>query len=289
MLTPTVRAFYTVHDHFTDSGSYASLLAMLPTDPTELLATINNVVMHVWKVRKHHPEWLGERPHDVYTRRIASILARIHSLDSSALTEPRPEENRAIVDCRSFALLLCAILRERGIPARARCGFATYLEETHYQDHWVCEHWSDAEGRWLRTDPDLQKQDVSPAEFYTGNEAWQYCRDTPDNAKKFGYGPGVTGLWAVRYELIRDFAALNGFISVSGDSWKLAHTKPSPVMNTEFELLDSLAATMLSDDTFAERQRLYEATETIHPPDTLRHYDYLVARKAQYVSWHDQD
>ena len=93
----------------------------------------------MWKVRKYYPNLLQNRPHDVFTRSVKRLLESIHSLNSQPLNVARQEEKRAIVDGRNFAVLLSGVLRQRGVPSRARCGFATYLEDTHYQDHWICD------------------------------------------------------------------------------------------------------------------------------------------------------
>ncbi|MET9525897.1 transglutaminase domain-containing protein [Streptomyces coeruleorubidus] len=52
--------------------------------------------------------------------------------------------------CRHFATLACAILRARGVAARARCGFGTYFVEGRGLDHWITEYWHTAEARWVR-------------------------------------------------------------------------------------------------------------------------------------------
>ena len=52
-----------------------------------------------------------------------------------------PPERRTPGTCRDFALMTCSALRERGVPARVRCGFATYFPSNPFEDHWVCEHW----------------------------------------------------------------------------------------------------------------------------------------------------
>ena len=126
----------------------------------------------------------------------------------------RPEATRAIVDCRTFSLLLVSVLRQRGIPARARCGFATYLEKTHYQDHWVCEYWDDSETRWVMEDADLKKSDVSPDKFLNASRVWAMRETKPEIVKKCGWGPDMCGQWAVRLDLIHDLAALNEFVAV---------------------------------------------------------------------------
>jgi hypothetical protein len=124
---PDAIARYRKHDRFSDPGKYAAFLDTLPKNRADLSAAINGFLIHIWRIQKFHPEQLKRRPHDVFTRRIESVLARVKELDSRPLDGPRPEAERAIVDCRTFALLLVSALRQRSIPARPRCGFATYL------------------------------------------------------------------------------------------------------------------------------------------------------------------
>jgi transglutaminase-like putative cysteine protease len=57
---------------------------------------------------------------------------------------------RVVGTCRHFATLACAILRARGVAARARCGFGTYFVEGRGLDHWITEYWHTAEARWVR-------------------------------------------------------------------------------------------------------------------------------------------
>jgi transglutaminase-like putative cysteine protease len=42
-----------------------------------------------------------------------------------------------------FTLLLVALPRARGIPARARVGFGTYFEPGQFLDHRVAEWWNE--------------------------------------------------------------------------------------------------------------------------------------------------
>ena len=56
------------------------------------------------------------------------MLAEVQALDGRPLDEPRPPATRAFGNCRHFATLLTALLRERGVPARSRCGFGAYFE-----------------------------------------------------------------------------------------------------------------------------------------------------------------
>jgi transglutaminase-like putative cysteine protease len=43
--------------------------------------------------------------------------------------------------------LFVALIRRKGVPARARCGFADYFEPGKHLDHWVGEYWNSDEGR----------------------------------------------------------------------------------------------------------------------------------------------
>lgn len=53
--------------------------------------------------------------------------------------------DRVIISCRGFTLLLVSVLRYKGIPARARAGFAPYILNNGINiDHWICEYWDDS-------------------------------------------------------------------------------------------------------------------------------------------------
>lgn len=281
MLEPTR---YARHDRFTDPGEYADFLNTLPRNRADLSAAINGFLIHLWKIRKYHPEQLTQRPHDVFTRRIESVLARVKELDSRPLDQSRPEARRAIVDCRTFSLMLVAVLRQRGIPARARCGFATYLEKTHYQDHWVCEYWDETQKRWVMEDPDLRKPDVSPEEFLNASRVWAMRETKPEILKKCGWGPGMLGQWAVRLDLIHDLAALNEFVAVSGDGWGLGNKKETAITPEDLTLLDRAAA-LVNADRLDDLATLYHSASGLKPPATIRHFDYVKEMKTREVAW----
>jgi hypothetical protein len=60
-----------------------------------------------------------------------AILSNVISLDPSRLDLERPAERRMVGFCYHFALLHCALLRATGTPARTRCGFAGYFDQSH--------------------------------------------------------------------------------------------------------------------------------------------------------------
>ncbi len=87
------------------------------------------------------------------TRPASALLHRVLELDATTpLDQPRRADRRVVGTCRHFAVMATAFLRAVGVPARARCGFATYFIPPEKVDHWVVEHWSDEDERWIRID-----------------------------------------------------------------------------------------------------------------------------------------
>ena len=46
-------------------------------------------------------------------------------------------EEKIVVTCRYVSVLMSAILKAKGIPARCRAGFAPYFQEGVSMDRWV--------------------------------------------------------------------------------------------------------------------------------------------------------
>jgi hypothetical protein len=278
MLTLNVNplTYYTAQTVITQPGVQAVLFDALPTDLPGLHQIVQNVLVHVWKIRKYHAEWLTNRSGEIETRSIEQMLVSIQSLQPAPLTVTRPKERKLIVDCRHFATFLCALLRQQGIPARARSGFATYLEDTHYQDHWVCEYWNGE--RWVLEDPDLVKHDIPREQFITGGRAWQMARSGEKPAEQFGYGSMAhdRGWWVIRHVMIRDLAALNGYESLSSDSWGLLIKDEADVTLEDRTLLDQAAVFTLADNAgLSGVQAFYQNASELRVPDIIHSYNYI--------------
>jgi hypothetical protein len=272
---------YARHSPITDPGPYAALLDGLPDDLPGLHQCVQNVLIHNWKVRKYHREWLAGRTNEYARRTVARMLEGILQHHDAPLTVERPEVERLITDCRHAATLLCAMLRARGTPARVRCGFATYLEEGHYQDHWVCEYWDGA--RWMMEDPDLMKHDVPPEQFYTGGRAWQMARAGAMSADRFGYAPDERGLWIIRQDLVRDLASLNRMEMLSSDCWGLIEVD-NPT-DDQTALLDEAAVhTLAGNEGYNAMRDFYEHTPGFKVPPTVTLYNYVANTGAEQVS-----
>jgi hypothetical protein len=183
-----------------------------------------------------------------------------------------------IVDCRHFATLLCGIVRQKGIPARVRCGFATYLEPDPdvFMDHYVCEYWNAAERRWVLEDADLQKHDVPHDQFVVAGRAWQRVRAGELDAARFHWTRDLCGLWAVAGDTVRDLAALNKCEPLSTDGWGLALQADTPLTAADLALLDRVAAYAEASDARAvdKLHVLYQREPTLRMPDIVRTWSY---------------
>jgi hypothetical protein len=140
------------HSPMSDPSDFASTLARLPSDIDAINRTIQGLLIHT--------DWLtaygvDEKSFGAVSRQtlpVATRLAAILKRDARPLDIPRLPDQRAVGTCRDFALLLCSILRSKGIPARVRCGFAGYFH-SDWEDHWVCEYWDRSAGIWRLSDP----------------------------------------------------------------------------------------------------------------------------------------
>lgn len=193
------------------------------------------------------------RKNEANLRTIQSRLAKILALNGSPLSESRPLAQKTVGTCRDFALMLTAVLRQRGIPARARCGFGTYFTKGRFEDHWVCEYWLETELRWVMVDPqldpmqmDVLKIDFNPLDmpvtrFVSGGQAWQLCRSKQVDPNLFGIFD-MHGLGFIKGNLIRDFLALNKIEILPWDNFGLIRTSTFRIDAKEWGLLDRMAA-----------------------------------------------
>jgi len=274
-------AYYSSHGRITDPGAQAAAFAGLPAGVRALTRAVQGLVFHYfadegifgWRPPK-------ERLPEIDTRRVGAMLARLAALDPRPLTEARPPERRLIGCCRDFTVLLCAMARHQGIPARARVGFARYFTPDFYVDHEIVEWWDGGEGRWRLVDPELGERhvahyrigfdpfDVPRDQFIVGGRAWQLCRTGAADPETFGLAPDLPeprGIRFVRGHVIQDLAALNKMELLLWDVWGLMQAAP----DAGLALLDEVAERTQAADGFADVRRLY-ATPGLAVPARIR-------------------
>ena len=177
------------------------------------------------------------------------------------------------------------MLRYQGIPARARCGFATYFLPDHYEDHWVGEYWHAAEGRWVMVDAQLDEfqqaqlkidfdpLDVPETRFWTGGKAWQVCRAGEEDPQKFGIFD-MHGMWFIRGDALRDLAALNKLEILPWDGWGLMMKDEDEMTEADRIVVDEAAARMAGVNAdFAAMQALYQTHPDLREPAEWEPYN----------------
>jgi hypothetical protein len=236
---PSSPAAWAAHSHMSDPLGYAPALHQLPPDVAALSAIVQGVLVHLDCLAAFG---LAADPATSRTTLpVAERLAEIVALDSRPLAFPRPPAQRARGTCRDFALMLCAMLRSQGVPARLRCGFADYLGE-RWEDHWLCEYWVSQDRRWRLADATIDEAfkdsraiafdptDVPRSSFLTAGKAWLNCRTGGRPAERFGQG-ATTGLWFIHVNVMRDHYALNIRETSPWDGWRAAEASRRAVAN----------------------------------------------------------
>lgn len=212
------------------------------------------------------------------SRSVQEILDRIRSINSEPLIVPREPRDRVVGICRNFAMFFCSVLREKGIPARCRCGFATYLSNGWFEDHWICEYWNEKQQSWIRVDPmmgeaqmkncGIKKEETDPLNlpgesFFCGAAVWKLYRQGLVSGRLCGFffEEGEYGEWYIRGNMLRDFFALNKIEYTYQERSKLMSRDYEP-SGKDLIFLDKIAdLTLKADEKFTELKDFFEKME----------------------------
>lgn len=272
--------WYATPGPFTGLAEYAPALNALPGDVAGLSAVVQGLLVHRFWMPAYRTDPTPERERQQGLHGASAMLDAALAASAAPLNEQRAPAQRVVGICRHFAVLLCAFLRHRGVPARARCGFATYFEAGKHVDHWVCEYWDDAGSRWVMVDaqldalqravvkPEFDPLDVPRDRFVVAGQAWEAVRRGEADGSKFGIAD-MWGSWYIRCNLFHDIAALNKVELLPWDIWK-ADGKESANNAALHALCDEVApaSTNAHADSGARARELY-ARDDVHPPEAL--------------------
>jgi len=292
------KDYYKGHGPMTTPGPLRSELYSLPIGVAELCKVIQGVLIHRELAAWLYNLKLSPEETDVANiRPFTDMLAKVRELDQRPLTVTRQPKHRMPSVCRHFSAMMCAILREQEVPARARCGFATYFTRGKFEDHWVAEYWNAAQSRWVLVDaqldgpqrevfkPDFDPLDVPRDRFIIAGDAWQMCRNGRADPDRFGLSlvPHLHGLWFVAGNVLRDLASLNRMEMLPWDVWGIMSMSDDALTEEKRTLLDRVAALTVVDDekSFAELRQLYESEDGLRVPklifNAMRQVQELIA------------
>jgi len=204
MSTPLSPERFAAHSAYSDPGRHAALLRE-PDGIDAVCAVARNLVFHY---RGEASLLRDDRRDEIHSRWVSAILDLDQERNPGSLSGPRPPGDRVAGCCRDHSLLTVAMLREQGVPARTRVGFAGYFAADFHHDHVVAEWWNGT--RWQRADPELTQEnhgfDVRDlptgegAPFETAAEVWTGLRAGRINATRYGVEPnsGLSGPGFVR-------------------------------------------------------------------------------------------
>lgn len=278
VMNSNILDFYKKTSRFTDLGFYRDFVLKLPNNVKDLcllqrMQTIHPADLRNKNIRNSIDKVYGDMTKVLVTRldyeedyfptaqsMIAELLRRNASYDKN-----RDIRDKIHITCRGQTLLLTSILKAKGIPARARSGFAPYIycDGVNY-DHWITEYYNKLEDRWILVDADeclsdlkFNPYDIPKSNFIFGAEAYLGIRNKKYKKEQLYYAsdPATLGLKAAVRALFYDFHALmnNEIIFLH---------QPKYIMDMDFELdevqyqeLDNLALLLLEPDKNFEKLR----------------------------------
>lgn len=238
---------WTTQSPHSDPGRHGHALDGIASEPEAVVRVVQGLLIHGGAFKYYG---LAEREFSRETLTVESRLAGLLADDGSPLVRAREPQHRCVGTCRDYALMACSIFRHQGIAARVRCGFASYLGGSAWEDHWVCE--IRPEGRWIRIDAQLDvvmrealgarvsPVDLPPSAFVDAAEAWRVCRSDRADPGRYGHGEAA-GLWFVFVNLVRDRLALRDEVTSAWDGWRVASTAPPNMTPQLLAVGDALA------------------------------------------------
>ncbi|MBN2353702.1 MAG: transglutaminase domain-containing protein [Spirochaetales bacterium] len=309
--------YYSQPAMITRLEKYSAFTQWLTADPGAVYQVAQGLLIHDMWLDKYGIEYKAENAYPQETAYMQDLLDKALELDGGNLATPRAPGKRVIACCREFSTLMCALLRAKGVPARSRCGFAVYFGWTgDYEDHWCCEYRDG--GRWITADPQLdplqesfvrlwasqnEKQsgvykdqirnfnprNITTEDFYTAGRVWKLCREKALDGVKCGISCPINpawgidslhGLWFVRGNLLRDFAALNKVETspylvriskgLNWKSWRLVGAPDKDLTDGDWKLLDKIAElTIDPDGNFSDIRELYQSNQDLRVPDEI--------------------
>ena len=270
-------AFYMAPGAFTRLDGFADQVSEAPAGPAAAARLVQGLLIHEGLAGAYGVSLPSERLAEKQIHSAVGMLRRAASLDSTPITVARAPERRVVGVCRHFATLFVAFMRQKGVPARARCGFANYFASGKHADHWVGEYWSAVQDRWVLVDAQIDETqralfklsfdplDVPRDRFLVAGDAWRVCRDGADPMSFGVAGTKMWGLVEVYGDLFQDLAALQNIELLPWGWYGLATDERGMA---ETELIDRLAgfSSRADAEALAALRKLVADDARLRPP-----------------------
>lgn len=277
-----IPKLYQEHGIMTEIKTMQHMVTDIPKDIKTIVTYVQNILLHQHWSGIYGLELSEERKKEPFIRSFEDKLIFLNKLGFTHVSEQRANERKMIAICRDFSVVTVALCREVGIPARARCGFASYLEKGKYIDHWVVEYWNEENGKWVMVDAqlDLLQQralqlsfdplDVSKDYFITGSRAWLSTRAGMFNPELFG----IFKWWGYDYlrcNLILDAHSLLKLPMQPWDMWKGYKSLPiEKWTEKDYQVMDDLSILDLNvDNNFETLDKYVQTNDQIKLPKNL--------------------
>lgn len=262
---------FAAHTAYTEPGRHAALLRE-PAGIDQVCATARNLILHYrGEVDLLH----DDRKDEINSRWVSVILDVDQQRHPGSLLTPRPPDDRVAGCCRDHSLFTVAALREQGIPARTRVGFAGYFGPDFHYDHVVVDWWQGS--RWQRSDPGLRQQDHpfdvldlavgADSLFPTAAEVWTEYRAGRVDPDRYGVIPGSD---LIGPTLIKTYV----FLEINhryGNELLLWDVVGTGVTDAETDQLAALLIKADAGDGAAETklEQRFRADPRLRPTDTV--------------------
>lgn len=252
--------YYREHGPMTQVERMRHMVTDIPADIPTIVTYVQNILLHEHWSGAYGLELSEERRKEPLIRSFEEKLMFLSRKGFAHVSEQRNHEDKMLGICRDFSVASVALCREIGIPARARCGFATYFEPGKYMDHWVLEYWNGEQQRWIMVDAQLDELqektlkidfdplDVNEEVFITGPRAWLMCRQGKVDPDLFG----IFKWWGYDYlrcNLLLDANSLHKMPMQPWDIWEGYKSLPmDDWTEADFAVMDELATLTITAD-----------------------------------------
>ncbi len=251
----------------------AEFAAMFSDKPDEIVKKVRSLIYHPWETTSEN---FNDNNYPIYRsgkeieNTIKAFSKTTNTLTNKNIYWPIPG------DCAVFSSLTTAVLREKGIPARSRCGFAIYFARDFYSGHWISE-FKNSEGKWQKADSNINKHLIKTGEFIDSASAWKMVRNFDFDPSLFGLKFGENEIYSgfnhLAGTLIRDmYGLLKDELKTHGSDdmcpTLLNESHKYSYSPDEFTQLDKLADAILAEDLETLKQT-YEYMEKTHQLSVL--------------------